>query len=175
MPIENSTLMVAASETNSATVCLPAAWALLTISRTCFWISAFLPSSVMKPRSILRMAGSKWLSIWNEFRPVPNCSSATRQPRAATAVWKACTALRWVNTLDSGICSTSRSPGTACAASCSAMNSDSPPSTSDAGVTFTNRLVCLPAFCRSLMTATARRITQRSMSSSRPCSSAMAR
>src|SRR5688572_394356 len=111
MPMPNSTLIVDASETNSATVSFPAACALATISRTCFCTSAFLARSWMKLRSIFRIAGSKCVSIWNEFSPVPNCSSATRQPTVATACWNDCSDRRCVNTFDSGICSTSRSPG----------------------------------------------------------------
>src|SRR3546814_5146457 len=70
---------------------------------------------------MLTRFGLRWASSWNESRPAPNCSSAIRQSSLPIAAANSCAALRWVNTLASGNCSTRYSPGTPCAVSCSPM------------------------------------------------------
>ena len=156
--------MLLASETNSAMVCLSSLRASATISRTFFWFSAFLARSTMKLRSILSSAGSKWLSIWNELRLVPNCSRQIRQPKLATIFWNACSARRWVKIFDSGNCSTRCAPETECAFNCEPMKLCRSPSASDEGATLTNRVVSLPAFLRSANSMIVRPMTQRSSS-----------
>ena len=94
----------------------------------------------------------------------------------ATAPANSCAARRCVNTLASGNCSTRCSPLTPCAASCSPMKRARLSSASEACDDLhqqRGRLAC--AACARPMTSIAWPTTQRSISHSRPCSSAIGR